>query len=49
MRRSSSVAQGILYHSVTLTRADQVDGFLRTITDRPDLAERVTAEVPQVG
>lgn len=36
-------AQGILYHSVTLTRADQVDGFLRTITDRPDLAERVTA------
>ncbi|KWU45170.1 hypothetical protein RHOSPDRAFT_33111 [Rhodotorula sp. JG-1b] len=36
-------AQGVLYHSITLTRGDQVDGFLRTITDRPDLAERVTA------
>lgn len=36
-------AQGILYHSVNLTRADQVAGFLRTISDRPDLADRVTA------
>lgn len=36
-------AQGILYHSITLTRSDQVDQFLRTIRQRPDLAERVTS------
>ncbi|GAA5982574.1 hypothetical protein JCM10908_006703 [Rhodotorula pacifica] len=35
-------AQGILYHSIVLTRGEQVDLFLRTITDRPDLADRVT-------
>ncbi|GAA5879162.1 hypothetical protein JCM3774_002098 [Rhodotorula dairenensis] len=35
-------AQGILYHSITLTRAYQLELFMRTISDRPDLAERVT-------
>lgn len=35
-------AQGVLYHSITLNRARQLDRFMRTIKDRPDLAERVT-------
>ncbi|POY74951.1 hypothetical protein BMF94_1927 [Rhodotorula taiwanensis] len=36
-------AQGILYHSITLARSEQVELFLRTIRERPDLADRVTS------
>ncbi|GAA5894866.1 hypothetical protein JCM8208_006090 [Rhodotorula glutinis] len=36
-------AQLSLFHSVSLVRRKQVDGFIETVTSRPDLAQRVTA------